>query len=211
MKKIRWSPTIAYAVGLIATDGNLSKDGRHITFTSFESELLKSFKRCLHLKSKIFSSSFRIQFSDVSLYRWLLEIGITPAKTYTLGKIDIPDEYFRDFLRGHLDGDGTILTYVDKYNSYKGKVYTNQRIYTKFISVSENHARWLHAKIKKLAKVKGALNCNVPKSKNKVSVWVVKFAKKESLLLLNWLYYRPQLPCLKRKKEIFMKFLNEFT
>lgn len=33
-KPITWSPEIAYAVGLLTTDGSLSIDGRHIDFTS---------------------------------------------------------------------------------------------------------------------------------------------------------------------------------
>ena len=32
--KIEWSPEFAYAIGLIVTDGSLSKDGRHINFSS---------------------------------------------------------------------------------------------------------------------------------------------------------------------------------
>lgn len=32
--KIKWSPKFAYCIGLITSDGNLSKDGRHISFTS---------------------------------------------------------------------------------------------------------------------------------------------------------------------------------
>ena len=44
-KKIstNWSAELAYAVGLIATDGCLSKDKRHIDFTSKDKELIKTF------------------------------------------------------------------------------------------------------------------------------------------------------------------------
>lgn len=51
--EIRWSNELAYAVGLIATDGNLSKDGRHIELTSKDTEQLETFKRCLKLKNRI--------------------------------------------------------------------------------------------------------------------------------------------------------------
>jgi len=53
-------------------------------------------------------------------------IGITPAKSHTINQIIIPEEFFRDFLRGHLDGDGSITVYMDKYNTYK-----NQNIFIK--------------------------------------------------------------------------------
>ncbi|PIP23436.1 MAG: hypothetical protein COX36_03420, partial [Candidatus Nealsonbacteria bacterium CG23_combo_of_CG06-09_8_20_14_all_38_19] len=57
-ERIRWSPKLAYIVGLLATDGSLSIDGRHIDFTSKDVQLLKTFKKCLGLKNKIgFKSS----------------------------------------------------------------------------------------------------------------------------------------------------------
>jgi len=45
--KIEWSPKFAYAIGLIATDGNLSQDGRSVNFTSKDEELAMAFKACL--------------------------------------------------------------------------------------------------------------------------------------------------------------------
>src|SRR3989338_2921754 len=106
-KKFIWTPDLAYAIGLIATDGNLSKDGRHITLRSSDKELLETFRKCLHVRAQATQSynngfakkpSYRVQFSNVQLYNWLYSIGITPAKTYTIGAIAVPDEYFRDFL-----------------------------------------------------------------------------------------------------------------
>jgi len=47
-----WSPHFAYAIGLLATDGSLSIDGRHIDFTSKDLELVKIFKKYLGLKNK---------------------------------------------------------------------------------------------------------------------------------------------------------------
>lgn len=48
-----WSPQLAYAVGLLTTDGNLSKNGRCITMRSSDVPLLKTFKECLNLKTRI--------------------------------------------------------------------------------------------------------------------------------------------------------------
>lgn len=196
-------------VGLLVTDGNLSKDGRHIIMRSSDRELLQIFKDYLSLTNIIAISNndgyakkpcYRLQFSDVIFYRWLKTIGLFPAKTYTIGKIKIPDIYFRDFLRGHLDGDGTILLYKDTYNFYRGRQYINQRIYVKFISASEKHILWLSEKVQELLKVKGSLSCTKhPKDEKKVPIWVLKFSKKESINLLHLIYYSPSLPCLQRK------------
>jgi len=207
-KNFKWTPKLAYVVGLLVTDGNLSKDGRHIIMRSSDRSLLKTFRLCLNLKNKIGKTyniltkkpSYRIQFGNVQFYNWLTTVGITPAKTYTIGPIRIPDKFFRDFLRGHLDGDGSVYTYQDRYNNYKGRIYTNRRIYTNFCSASQTHASWLYNKILALSEIKGALLCDKSRIlKNHVPLWEIKFAKKASIKLWQWIYYQENLPCLKRK------------
>lgn len=111
-------------------------------------------------------------------------------------------------MRGHLDGDGSILVYVDKYNVYRGRRYSNQRIFTRFISASKIHINWLRGKIIKLAGVDGALIVNKPKSDKHVPMYEIKFAKKESVKLLKWIYYKNNLPCLKRKRVIAEKAIK---
>lgn len=216
-RNYKWSPELAYIVGLLTTDGNLSKDGRHINMRSSDKNLLKTFKTCLKLNDKIAQSvnngyakkpSFRIQFSNIQFYRWLLKIGLFPAKTYTIGKLRIPNLYFRDFLRGHLDGDGSVFTYTDKYNHYRGHNYVNQRVYVKFISASQTHINWLHEAIKKISGIQGSSQCNKRNKINRVPIWEIKFSKKDSLLLLDWIYYQENLPCLERKKKLVMKIFK---
>lgn len=216
-KIFEWTPELAYVVGLLTTDGNLSKDGRHINMRSSDKDLIRTFQFCLQLKNKISKSynngfnqkaSYLIQFGNVQFYNWLMTIGLTPLKTYTIGAIKVPDIFFRDFLRGHFDGDGTIFTYKDRYNNYRGRIYTNTRIFTKFVSASKTHITWLYGKIGEIANINGALICNMPTRPNRVPMWEIKFAKKESLKLLQWLYYQPKLPCLKRKMILAKQFLK---
>lgn len=214
-KNFEWTPELAYAIGLLTTDGNLSKDGRHINLRSSEVNLLNTFKRCLNLKNKIGYTKgqrgYRVQFGNVQFYNWLLKIGLFPAKTYTIGEIKIPDEYFRDFLRGHLDGDGSITTYMDRYNIYRGHIYTNQRIFIRFTSASNNHIRWLYGKINQNSGAKGAFIYKPPATPNRVPMWDIKFAKKESIKLLKWIYYKENLPCLKRKRGIAEKTIEKIS
>ena len=143
--KIEWSPNFAYAIGLLATDGNLSSKGRQFDFTSNDLEQIKNFKTCLGLQNKIGqkisgssgNKSFRIQFGDVLFYQFLLSIGIMPNKSKIIGEVMIPDEFFFDFLRGHFDGDGTFYSYWDP------RWRSSFMFYTVFISASKNHIAWL--------------------------------------------------------------------
>ncbi|MBI1985058.1 MAG: hypothetical protein HYS60_03085, partial [Candidatus Wildermuthbacteria bacterium] len=90
---IGWSPDMAYAVGLITTDGSLSIDGRHINLTSKDKQLIETFKICLNLQNKIGRKGsgtqkeklyYYIQFGDILFYKWLLKIGLMPNKSKRL-------------------------------------------------------------------------------------------------------------------------------
>jgi hypothetical protein len=121
-----WTADRAYAVGLIATDGNLSRKGGRLTITSNDVDLLGTVRRRLDLCAPIRPHRggyghrcHRLAWSDIRFYNWLRDIGLTPAKSLTLGPLAIPDNYFADFLRGCIDGDGSVLVYTDRYHIEK--------------------------------------------------------------------------------------------
>lgn len=195
--KIKWSQNFAYAIGLLATDGNLSKDGRHFNFTSKDEELAELFKSCLGIKNSTCMKAsgsvkekkyYFVQCGDVVFYKFLLGIGLTPRKSKTMKDVLIPDKYFFDFLRGHLDGDGTFYSYWDP------RWRSSFMFYTEFISASKNHIDWLRAKIQQVVGIRGHIN----KSSNK-ACYQLKYAKAESMLLLKKVYYSSKVPFLKRK------------
>src|SRR3990167_6241471 len=102
--KIKWSPEFAYAIGLLATDGNLSPDGRHMSLVSKDREQLENFKKCLGLKNKIGvnpsgsgKSAFRVQFGDINFYTFLLQIGLMPNKSKIIKEVMVPGAYLFDF------------------------------------------------------------------------------------------------------------------
>ncbi len=115
--QITWNANFAYVLGIIAADGNLSPDGRHINITSKDYELVLKCKKSLGLKNKIgrkarggsINKKYSVlQFGDIVFYNFLIKISFTPNKSRTLSKIQLPQQYFRDFLRGCIDGDGSI-------------------------------------------------------------------------------------------------------
>ena len=52
-RAVLWNSNLAYAIGLITTDGCLSNDGRHLTLVSKDIEQLENIKKCLDLRVKI--------------------------------------------------------------------------------------------------------------------------------------------------------------
>jgi hypothetical protein len=211
-----WNSRLAYAIGLIATDGNLSKDKRHVSLTSTDKDLLATFRDCLGKQNSIsknprgsisLKQSYRVQFGDVVLYDWLVKIGLHENKSLTIGPLRIDKKYFRDFLRGHLDGDGSIIHYTDRYNTPINPKYIYERLFVYFISASEKHLLWLRKIIIKLKNIHGSINKRIPKNKNYSPIFVLKFSTKEAKILLNWIYYKSNLPCLIRKYKIAKPFL----
>jgi len=192
--KIVWSAGLAYAIGLLVTDGNLSKDGRHIELTSKDKDQLQNFTNSLGIKVNITSKHsgsgkkyLRVQFGDRLFYDFLKGIGLMPAKTKIIGAVKIPNDYFYDFLRGHFDGDGTFYSYWDP------RWKSSFMYYLVFISASSKHILWLRGEIFNRLGIRG----HITKSGNN-ACYQLKYAKKESQIIIDKLYY-PGAVCLSRK------------
>ncbi len=201
--KIKWSPNFAYAIGLLATDGCISGNRRHIIFVSKDTDQIENFLRALNIKDiKIGetssgydrNASYRVQFGDVLFCEFLKTIGLTSAKSKTIGEIDIPSKYFFDFLRGSHDGDGTFYSYFDP------RWKSSFMFYTVFISASKKHIDWIRKEIDDRLNIKGHITQDPKKS-----TYQLKYAKKESLKLLPKMYYNSKLLCLSRKRDKIQK------
>ena len=198
-----WSPDLAWAIGLIATDGNLSPDGRHLVVRSKDYDMLETLRRCLRLTNRITATSngrggyyHTLQWSDRAFYRWLLQLGLTPAKSLTLRPLAIPDDYFADFFRGCIDGDGSVRTYTDRYHVQKNEAYVYERLYLSIVSASRAFIEWLQTTVARLTGVAGSLT--VRHKPGAHPLWMLCYAKAKSIRLIAWMYYAATLPCLER-------------
>jgi len=151
--------------------------------------------------------SYRLSWGNRAMYDWLMRIGLMPAKSDRLGEIAIPDQYLADFFRGEFDGDGSIQVYTDRWNTFKNEKYVYERLFISVVSASQPFLEWLHAQIKKQIPVGGAMIAKKKRIGRK-PIWVLKFAKYDSIEVLNWMYYAPDLPCLERKYDKAKIFLS---
>ena len=196
-KEVIWSPELAYAVGLITTDGSLSKNGRCIDLTSKDRGQLVTFLKCIGRpdifigakKNSQGMKTGRVQVSDITLYNFLLTIGLMPNKSKKLGSITIPNKHIFDFLRGHHDGDGSFYSYYDP------RWKSSFMFYLSFVSASRAHIHWIQKILEDRLKVKGHIT-----SAKDTCVLQLKYAKKEALKILKRLYKNPKAPHLKRKR-----------
>ncbi len=192
----KWNANLAYAIGLITTDGCLSSDGLLIDLTSKDREQLLNFSKCLGVDFKISNKwnsngdkHLRIQFKNRIFYDFLLSVGLTPRKSLTMGKLVIPDKYFFDFLRGCFDGDGCFYSYWDP------RWRSSHMFYVVFASASKKHILWLRKVIQLRANIAGHITMSTNNS-----FFQLKFAKREALEVIKKMYYNPEVVCLSRKR-----------
>ena len=192
--KIRWSSNFAYAIGLLTSDGNLEKDGRHMNLKSAEKEMINNFKTALNLDNPVnyYSNKngtkrfFFIQFGDIFFYKFLNKIGLHPVKSKTIKHVRIPDTLFSDFLRGLFDGDGTFYSYYDKR-------WPNSLVYhICFASASYEFTNWLKDKLTELYDVKGFIRPGA-------GVFILRYVKNDTKKLFAVMYRKKNILFLKRK------------
>jgi hypothetical protein len=193
-----------YAVGLIATDGCLS--GRTINFTNTDRHLVKTFVECVGQSVKVGvqyrlgrQPTYRAGMGNRILFDWLISIGITPRKSLTIGAISVPDPFFLSFVRGLLDGDGSVRNYW--YTVPKG-TRPYQALAALFHSASRPHLEWLQLELARQHGFRGAL---FRKRQRPHDIHVLKYATKEARRLLP-LLYPPGAPCLQRKALVWTAY-----
>ncbi len=203
---------MAYVVGLMATDGCLVNDNRHLVFTTCDRQLAEVFLECLGSsvryqtgKTAKGNDVFRVQLGDVALYRWLETIGLHQRKSLTLGAIDVPKEFLADLVRGLLDGDGTIANFVHRPTLRTYPDYLYERLQVRFGSASRAHLEWLRGQVRSVLPISAAIIPAKPRP-GRHAYFNLAYAKHASLALLSWLYADPAAPRLLRKWQIWESY-----
>ncbi len=198
-----------YLVGLITSDGCLSNDGRHIDITSSNYSFLKNLKNSLGLTNKIgvknkdrINEAHCLVFSNRNLYEFLLSIGLTQRKSLTLDKVDIPDEFFHDFLRGLIDGDGSIRKWIHPSNK---REQWSLRIY----SCSASFTEWLQKSIERVLRAKGRVH-REKRKKPRAELFVLKYGKIAAKAVFSKCYYKNAL-AMSRKAKLADECRSSYT
>jgi hypothetical protein len=171
-----WNRGLAYFVGIIATDGHVSKlPKRYVVlelcdkdvidkvtkFTSYEGNVLEKWDG-----NPNHSKSYYVRFCGNEVWSLLRNLGIDNKKSYTLVFPSIPEAFVFDFLRGVIDGDGSIS--IDR----KG----NPRVE---ISGTKEFINGLYGKVR--------LSGSVYNKKGS-SVYCVRYTSKNAFYFLNMVY-----------------------
>jgi hypothetical protein len=144
---------------------------------------------------------FTLQIGSKRLYDTLINLGFTPNKSLTLQFPKVPHLYLPHFVRGHFDGDGSIL--AKKYRRKNRPGYLN--IFNcRYISGSRNFLATLQQYLILHASVgKGSLH---PHS----STWILSYSAQDTRQLYYFMYPNDTVPCLLRKRIIFESGIEKY-
>ena len=195
-----------YFLGFFAADGCNSKkyNNAKIKLQTCDLELLEKFKALLESDRPIYNvhqketknrkESFAVNFELTSKYfcEKLEELGLSERKTYTLQLPDyIPDQYFRDYIRGVFDGDGNIsVSYINKPKGLS--------------SIAGNPKFLLQIK----EKIENFLSVHIAYQENNKNCGYIKINRQEDLkIFLDWMYKDSSL-YMERKHQKYLEFLS---
>ena len=154
----KWSPEMAWALGLLFTDGHIS--GNMVQFTSVDIDLLEKVKplfqssRPIQKRTQSYDKSkhiYAFAFSHPKIAEDLRKLGLHERKSLTMKFPDILEEYIRHFIRGCWDGDGSIF-------------FDKNRLVASYISGSKKFIERLVQELYKIGISKSGVSYRIEKS-----------------------------------------------
>ena len=204
---------MAYILGYVYADGSIfinKHGGWYLDLTSTDLELVRKIRLLLGSNHKIGKYKpkganckirYKLQIGSKELIADLNKLGITKRKGLTIRLPEIPEQFFKHFIRGYFDGDGSVN--LGKYWRKDRNTWFWQ-FSSSFISGSKNFLSDIHHKLHKY--IKGGF------SYTKNRGYELVFSRRDSIALFNFMYDNvPTSMFLERKyarfKEAF-KILN---
>lgn len=185
-----WSPELAWVVGLIWSDGCLY--GNTVDISSKDFQIIELVLALIGgryaLKNR--GEHLRVHFSSKHVATFLRSIGLTEKKSLTIAWPKIPVEYEADFMRGLIDGDGSVISRSDR----PGQQVPDLRVQlvTASALLRDGVANWLE---------RNNISFTLYVRKDTNPLWRFTVLRQESLRTLYTLLY-PQTDsvCLHRKR-----------
>lgn len=192
-----WTPEIAYVLGYWWADGymRIKSHGAHeIEIASNDRDHLITIAQIVGgnynlRKVSEQSQCYKIIFCSVEMYQDILAHGGTPRKSRTIGFPFLPTELLPHFVRGVVDGDGTLAWNGDR----------------PIIQVYSGSPLFLHGLINNIVQGSG-IPAPLPQANR--DNWTVKWSTVRAKCLAGWLYFDNPGLALDRKLAIAAQFLE---
>ena len=194
------APQKAYFLGLLFTDGSIVLDDKRSPSISIELvesdiDILQKFKEELNSDGNFYynkrdnrtNGTYSFSIRSKQLARDLEKYNIIPNKTYQTSSLVIPYEFKKEFLRGIIDGDGSIY-------------YSNSAWHVNVCGHNDNI-------IKQVVELGNSLIGVVDQKKIQCSNGVYRYSwnGKQAIQLCKILYGENTIFAIKRKQEKALK------
>lgn len=193
------SKNMAYLLGMFAADGCIYEKNNTIklTLATIDKPYLEQVRQELKAQSEIKDyetaqgyKNSELRFSSFQIKKDLADYNIVPRKTYSFKfPQKLKKEYYRDFIRGYFDGDGSISTAGP---SIRWQLCSHEKdILQKIIIFFEEH---------------GVPKVSIQKYSGK-ELYYIQYSSISTRKIYNILYY-DNCFCLPRKKEKYESLMK---
>jgi hypothetical protein len=197
------------------TDGCIQVNGKSswiITLSSKDEDWLQLVREyiCPEMKMGQGNQVKLLSITDKKIGEWFISKGCIPRKSTILEYPDVPQQYFSDFLRGCIDGDGSISQKINKKN---GKI-----IYSSYLCSAREEFLIPMSNILKSLGIKNSI-CEItkkpclingrmvtPKSKH----YRMTFGSRATYQLVQLLYYSNHKLSMPRKMNKAIEIINHY-
>ena len=201
------SSNMAYILGLLASDGSVSKKENLIAIQllATDKEILEKIKEETKSQRPLESYIRKNTGHEIVSFRvwsktWkndLAHYGIIPEKTFKLvPPYLLNDEYNIDYIRGYFDGDGSIY-----------HIKQDNRVFVEIAGASKEIIEWIQDKL--INQYHIIINRPLIETlPNGTKIYKIKIGSKEEIKKLYKLFYHNDTLYMQRKKNKFHSLLN---
>lgn len=203
----KWTPEMAYILGLIGADGNICHSGRsHVLHLACDDrDIIEKIKPILSYNGPVHQKmrnngkiSYSIRICDQIIFNDLLKLGVTERKSLTFTPPKMHKKLIRHFIRGYFDGDGSVYLNNRPFKSKLGVA-----IY----SASRPMIDFLYQRLKSLLKNSYNGTIRMSLSHQKTPYYCIGFGQKSSSKFFTYMYKDANL-YIDRKYKKFIEGLN---
>jgi hypothetical protein len=202
-----------YLLGAFITDGNVKRNLEACSISSNDGDWLRLINNVVSqqniCKSRKYSKCKTLTIYNKEICSWLVSNECVPNKSLKVKFPNMPDKYFRDFIRGCMDGDGSISFYTNKVGRKILSCYlcgvSVLFINDVFSKLKEFNLRPCLYKTP-LSKLKPSI-INGKLATPTTPMYRICFSNRIAVKFLQWIYYDDNLLCLNRKRQVAIKGL----
>ena len=191
-----WNSNSAYVFGLLLTDGHIHRGDKNyvqIELQKDDEEILQKIKEAMEYDGEIFGTdTTRFQCANVKIIEDLISKGMPPIdKTFTTKWPEsLPKEFYPDFMRGAIDGDGWIT------NTSDGRFHLGFCGNYELVKDMKEH---LPIDCSDISIIHKSEHC-----------WSFKVDGKRGLKIADWLYNNNPKLFLRRKYNAYLQYKYEY-